>query len=146
MPDLKEAARQSLKGSPIYLTREQAEVIAEQFRETAAYRGWQIHALAVMANHFHVVIVAPDDVHSTAILRDLKSYAARALNQRWGKPVSATWWTESGSRRALADEQAVEYASNYVLHRQPNPLVVWPAQGADAPRSVSETHRPERPA
>jgi REP element-mobilizing transposase RayT len=117
--------------------------VAAQVRETAAWRGWEIHAVAVMANHFHVVISAPDAVHSTAILRDLKSYAARALNQRWGKPVSGTWWTESGSRRPLADGQALEDGSHYVLHRQWNPLAVWPTQGADAPRS-GKRESPER--
>jgi len=40
------------------------------------------HALAVMANHFHVIISAPEEVHSTAILRDLKSSAARVLTRR----------------------------------------------------------------
>jgi REP element-mobilizing transposase RayT len=143
MPAPKDAARRSLKGPPIYPTPEQAEAVSDQLRKTAAYRSWEIHALAVMANHFHVVISASDEVHSTAIFRDLKSYAARALNLRWGKPVSGTWWTESGSRRPVCDERAIEDASNYVLHRQPNALAVWAGQGAHAP---AQNPIPERPA
>jgi REP element-mobilizing transposase RayT len=135
MPKLRESAQHLLKGSPIRFNVEQAEVVAAQFRETAAWRGWDLHALAVMANHFHVVISASDEVHSSAILRDLKSYAARALNHRWGKPEGGTWWTESGSRRPKDSEQALEAAIRYVLYGQPNALVVWPTQGADAPRS-----------
>jgi REP element-mobilizing transposase RayT len=129
VPELREAARKLLKGEAIYLAREQAEAVAAQFLETAHFRNWEIHALAVMKNHFHAVISAPEDVHSTVLLRDLKSYAARSLNRRWGKPKSETWWTESGSRRPLPGEQALEDATDYVLHRQPHPLVVWPAQG-----------------
>jgi REP element-mobilizing transposase RayT len=137
MPELRESARSLLQGKPVYLSVEQAEVVLLQFQETVAWRGWELHAVAVMANHFHVVISAPDEIHSTAILRDLKSYAARALNQRWGKPVGGTWWTESGSRRPLANGQALEDAGNYVLYRQPKPLILWPAQGAQRLRGLT---------
>jgi REP element-mobilizing transposase RayT len=133
MPGLRQSARQLLAGNPVLLSADQAAVILGQFRETAGYRGWPIFAAAVMANHFHAVLSAPEDVHSMAIPRDLKSYAARALNRQWERPRSGTWWTESGSRRPLPNETAVRAAVRYVTD-QYQPLAVW----------VADEHAPER--
>jgi REP element-mobilizing transposase RayT len=126
MDGLRRASEQLLKTAPIWLSLEQAVVAAGQFRETARYRGWQLHALAVMANHFHIVVTAPEQTPSTYLLRDFKGYAARALNKTWEKPASGTWWTESGSRRPLPDERAVASATRYI-REQFQPLVVWVA-------------------
>ncbi len=56
MPGLVRVSRQSLKCPPIYLALEQAEEIFERFKETAGCRQWQLCAVAVMANHFHIVV------------------------------------------------------------------------------------------
>jgi REP element-mobilizing transposase RayT len=122
MPRLEAAARQKMKGPAVYFSLEQAKTVIAQFRETAAHRGWLLFAVAVMSNHFHVV--AGGGVNPEWMLRDLKSYASRALNRQWGKPASGTWWTTSGSKRRLPEEAAVAAAVRYVL-RQERPLVVW---------------------
>src|SRR5579859_1937293 len=121
---LRASARELLKCPPILLSQEQAIVVLDQFRETATFRRWLLLAAAVMANHFHLVVAANEDVHSTVLLRDFKSYASRALNRKWPKPASGTWWTESGSRRPLPDERAVDAAIEYV-RRQQFPLAAW---------------------
>ena len=82
MPGLHRAARKSLKCPPILLSSEQAELVCAKFRETAAYRQWRLYAIAVMANHFHVVVEASAETCSSQILRDLKSYASRALTKK----------------------------------------------------------------
>jgi REP element-mobilizing transposase RayT len=112
-----------LRGSPVYLDQEQATRVVEQFEETASYRGWLIAAAAVMANHVHVVVGVPGDPQPEHILRDLKSYASRALNRQFGRPASETWWTESGSKRKLKDEAAILGAVAYVRDQEV-PLVV----------------------
>ena len=84
-----------------------------------------------MANHFHLVI-GIDDAPASRALSDLKAYASRSLNKRFGKPLSEMWWTMGGSTRPLLDEAAVIAAIRYVWEKQPNPLVVWRAPGADA--------------
>ena len=56
MPGLECAAHAAVKCPPIRLTLEQARAVLNQFRETAAYRGWLLLAAAVMANHFHAVV------------------------------------------------------------------------------------------
>ena len=127
---LRQSARELLKCPPILLNQEQALVVLDQFRETAAFRRWLLLAGAVMANHFHLVVAADEDVHSTILLRDFKSYASRALNRKWSKPASGTWWTESGSRRTLPDERAVEAAIEYVRCQQYS-LALWIASAND---------------
>ena len=66
------------------------------------------------------------------MLRDLKSYAGRVLNNG-GKPASGTWWTESGSKQKVRNLLgAVEYVRD-----QPFALAVYVAEsgerGASAP-------------
>ena len=127
---LRHAAAGLLKGSPIRLTTPQAEVLLGQFRETAGVRGWELLAVAIMFNHFHMVVGVHGDPKPAKILGDFKSWGTRALSQRFGPPASETWWTERGSKRKLPNEAARAAANHYVLYLQPNPLVTWsPATG-----------------
>jgi REP element-mobilizing transposase RayT len=125
IPGLQRTALENMKGPPIFLDLEKAEVVLAQFQETARHRGWTIQAVAIMHNHFHKVVQVRDDPDPGKILADFKAYGSRALNRRYGKPPSETWWTTKGSKRKLQDERAVENAINYVLYKQPRPLVVW---------------------
>jgi hypothetical protein len=61
LPRLYTAARAALKGPPVYLTAEQATVLLDQFRETAAYRSWLLCGVAIMANHAHLVVAVLGD-------------------------------------------------------------------------------------
>jgi REP element-mobilizing transposase RayT len=124
MCGLKRSSQSRLKCSPIYLNIEQAQIVFDQFQETAAYRGWHLEAIAIMTNHVHVIVRVEVDVAPDVLLRDFKSYASRALNGRWDKPASGTWWAESGSKRKKSDRGAVENAICYVA-RQERPLLIW---------------------
>jgi REP element-mobilizing transposase RayT len=125
LPGLRRSALERMSGSPIYLDYKQAEQVLAQFQETARYRSWDLRAVAIMANHFHIVVVVPGDPDPTRVLADFKAYATRTLNRRYGKPLSETWWTDGGSKRKLPDESALAAAIDYVLYRQWRPLVVW---------------------
>jgi hypothetical protein len=96
MPGLEEHARSKLKGPPIFFALEHAEALLEQFQETAKYRGWTLLAVAIMSNHFHIVVAVSGDPDPGTLLGDFKSYGSRKLNRRWGKPPSETWWTGGG--------------------------------------------------
>jgi len=117
VPGLRATSKLLMKGDPVLLNEDQAEVVVEQFCETATFRGWSLHSASVMANHFHLVVSAPAATSTDQLLRDFKSYASRSLNRRWPKPASGTWWTASGSRRRLPDDRAVEAATNYVWNQ-----------------------------
>ena len=125
IPGLRHAAEEQMRGPPIYFDLEKAEIMLAQFRETAGYRAQVLRAVSVMYNHLHFVVQVADDPGPRRLLADYKAYGSRALNRRYGKPLSETWWTNKGSKRKLKDEQALAAAIHYVLYKQPNPLVVW---------------------
>jgi REP element-mobilizing transposase RayT len=130
LPGLHHSAEKSLRGAPIQIDLDQAQVLLKQFQETAAHRGWQLLAVAILNNHVHWVVGVNGDPDPTKILADFKAYGSRALSARWGKPASETWWTYGGSKRKLPDEQAVRAAISYV-RSQFEPLIVWLASASD---------------
>jgi REP element-mobilizing transposase RayT len=130
MPGLHASAHAALKDRPVYLSREQAEALLAQFQETAEHRGWLLLAVAIMANHFHILIGVRGDPEPDAILGNFKSYGSRALNRRWGKPASGTWWTEGGSKRKKVGEPAVRDGIQYI-REQEYPLVIWVNPGVE---------------
>ncbi|MGL6095117.1 MAG: hypothetical protein ACRC7O_04855, partial [Fimbriiglobus sp.] len=121
LPALAAYCRRVMTGPPILLTPEQAPPLVDQFHETAGYRGWSLLAAAVMANHAHVVVGVPGDPEPEPLLQSFKAYGSRRLNGLFGKPPNGTWWTESGSKRKLAN---VEGGIGYV-ERQAYALAVW---------------------
>jgi REP element-mobilizing transposase RayT len=124
LPRLCSAAIKQMKSPPICLDFEKAEITLNQFRETARYRAWTLHAVAIMPNHFHIALSVNDDPEPRKILADFKAYASRTLNTKYGKPPSETWWTTNGSKRKLKSDEALTMAIQYVV-QQPRPLVVW---------------------
>ena len=128
LPGLFQSAKEKLKGPPIFFDLEKTEILLGQFQETASYRHWTLRAVAIMINHFHMVVQVLEDPDPKKMLADFKAYGSRILNQRYGKPPSETWWTEKGSKRKLADDAALANAGHYVLYKQPNPLVVWSSE------------------
>jgi REP element-mobilizing transposase RayT len=114
LPGLRRSSLEAMTGAPIRLDVEQARVVADQLLATATFRGWALWAVAVMANHVHLVVGVSGDPDPAILLRDFKSYASRALNAtRPGRP-GGRWWTESGSRRILRDEASIVGAIRYV--------------------------------
>lgn len=79
-----------------------------------------------MSNHIHIVVGTAEVISPSEIIGDFESYGSRALNNRWPRPESGTWWTAYGSKRYLRDEAAIVAAVEYVLS-QAYPLVIWRA-------------------
>ncbi|MEQ8211738.1 MAG: transposase [Lacipirellulaceae bacterium] len=121
LPKLHRAIQSSLKEKPVWLKREQATRLLQQFQETATYRGWQLAAVAVMANHVHLIVGVAEAIDPEKLLGDFKAYGSRILNRSWGK---RDWWTRSGSKRRKSDARAVATAVRYVA-RQERPLALW---------------------
>jgi REP element-mobilizing transposase RayT len=124
-PGLCFAAVQRMNGPAIYFDLEKAEIVFVQFQETAAHRGWTLHAISIMASHFHIVVQVAYDPCPKKILAGFKAWASRRLNERYGEPPSETWWTMNGSKRKLANESHRQNAINYTLYKQEQPLIVW---------------------
>ena len=111
-------------GEPVRLTSEQAEVVRQQFRETAQHRGWSLLAGAIMHNHVHVLVGVTGDPDPSSLLRDFKSYASRALNSKFDRQKSGTWWTEQGSKRKIDNWVNLETVLCYI-RIQHRPLAIW---------------------
>ncbi len=124
IPGLHGAAEEELKGEPILVNLEQARALLTQFQETSVVRGWGVLAVAVMANHVHLVVGVSGDPSPKKVLGDFKAYGSRALTKGWGRPASETWWTSRGSKRKLVGRRAVVGGVEYV-RGQFNPLIVW---------------------
>lgn len=118
IPGLEEAAQKRMKGSPIHLTTQQAKAALDQILETATHRGWSIEAVAIMHNHFHIVVGVPGDPAPSKVLGDFKSWGTRALSKQFGEPSSRTWWTERGTKRKLPNDSL---GFRFVPHRRDLP-------------------------
>src|SRR5258708_2077146 len=110
MPGLEGVSAELMRGPPVRVNLEQAQALLAQFQETATYRGWRLCAVAIMCNHIHIVLRVDGFVPVDKLLGDFKAYGSRALNRKWGKPTSDTWWTSKGSKRQLRDEAAFRAA------------------------------------
>jgi REP element-mobilizing transposase RayT len=121
---LRDAMLQRLKGSGVRLSVAHAEVLRNQFLETATVREWRLLAISIMANHIHLVVGVRGDPDHSRILGDFKSYASRALNRIFGRPGATAWWTESGSKRKLPRDDSVLAAVRYVRDQEYS-LLVW---------------------
>ncbi len=136
-PELRKLALAKLVGGPVLLTKAQAGILRGQFEETATHRMWVIVAGAVMNNHVHLVVGVKVDPDPSGLMRDFKSYGSRALNRRFPKPESGTWWTEQGSKRKVKDAPHFAAVVNYVL-RQERPLEVWVASHSSSSEALGD--------
>ena len=125
-PQLRAAALERMAGPPVWLSDAQAAIALRQLHAHVAFRGHDLEAAAIMTNHVHIVVGVSGDPAPSRLLGDFKSYLSRALNADCGRPKGGTWWTESGSKGKLPDEEAVRLAVEYV-RRQTHPLLVWAA-------------------
>lgn len=125
MPGLERESQASMLGEPTYLTVSQAQAVVEQFQQTAQVRNWELIAVAVMSNHFHILVGVEEDSDPAKLLGDFKSWASRRLNEQFGKRDPARWWTTCGSKRKIRNTAGVIAVAKYILFRQSNPLVIW---------------------
>jgi len=121
-------AQEQMKGPPIALRADQAGILLAQFQETATYRKWELIAVAILWNHVHLLVGVLGDPDPEDLLRDFKSYGSRALNKKFGKPMSETWWTAGGSARIRESKRAIAVGVRYI-ERQKNPLLIWVSGG-----------------
>ena len=109
MPGLHRASQAGLKGEPVRLTPSQAARVAEQLAETARFRGWSILALAVMANHVHVVVGVvrrPGSRRLVAKLQELRIAAieCRLRQTRFGTLVDRKRFEANRDGRRVGHE------------------------------------------
>lgn len=101
-----------LHGRAMFFDEAQRALVATTFRHVCAHRAWSLHALAVQADHVHVVITAP--ATADAVTQYLKRWATNALRAH-GLPQDQRVWAARGNARALVTVQGMQRAIRYVL-------------------------------
>lgn len=107
---------------PVYSmdTRDREAVLASML-STCAHRGWRMLAAHVRSTHLHVVVEADDAAE--VIVRELKAYASRRLNERG--PRRERYWTRRASMVGLITPGSVMSAVRYVVEGQGLPMAVY---------------------
>jgi len=98
-------------------------VVIASIRETCTFRGWGLLAAHVRTDHVHVVVYAKANPES--VVRDLKVYASRRLNQVG--PRVEKRWTRRASTRWLQSRESVLAAVRYVVEGQGAPMSLFVA-------------------
>ena len=115
-PGKRGAAQRRMREEAVYLDPRQRRALDAALRETCAFREWPLHALNVRSNHVHIVVTVPD-VPPGKVMRTLKAWASRTLNQVQVSAKREHWWTKGGSKRYLNDDRSVAGAVRYVEHQ-----------------------------
>lgn len=114
-------------GDPTWLNKEVAVGVLVAIDEAAVERGRTVHAVAVMADHVHLLFVAggKDTGDMRRMRNDWKSLVGRSLNRRFDR---RTWWVRGGSTRWYRPS-AFATVARYVWE-QPNKLCATLSQEA----------------
>jgi REP element-mobilizing transposase RayT len=103
-------------GKPVKLDARRRKTVDDAVLEVCEKRKWQLLALNVRTNHFHVVVSASANADST--LNAFKAYATRKMREKncWKNDYSP--WVNKGSKRKLWNDRHIELAVDYVINGQ----------------------------
>ncbi|MCL2744211.1 MAG: hypothetical protein FWE67_10190 [Planctomycetaceae bacterium] len=154
IPSMRQSAVAKMTAPPVFLTPEHAKILLEEWKATAAISNWELCAVSVMSNHFHIAAITPKRFVKADMLRIIKANGSKALNlhfcaAQYESPVITgengglspaarndtailassdncrrKWWTSSGSVRFANDKRHFESIIRYVTNQE-NPLLIW---------------------
>ena len=110
-------ARERMQDKQVLLNARLRTLVEETIQEVCTYKEWKLRGIAVQSNHIHVILSA-SEINPTEILRTLKAYCSRALNQHTHQTKSKSWWTRSGSIRYLSHNHSLQRALEYVENQR----------------------------
>jgi putative transposase len=100
---------------PHLSTPERRDYFLETLLALAADFGWQLHAWAVMPNHYHFIAASPEDPKTLRkFLAKLQTATAKQLNEWDGAPGRKVWHHFWGSH--ITFERSYLARLNYVHH------------------------------
>ncbi|MFQ5429878.1 MAG: class I tRNA ligase family protein, partial [Phycisphaerae bacterium] len=98
-PQLRNAAADRMQGEPVHLNKEQARVLLAAIAGTAERHGIELLAVAIMADHVHVL--CQTDRSGAELQKLFKGAASRRLSRRFKLTDSPRWFTRRGSNRFI---------------------------------------------
>ncbi len=116
--DRRLAAKKEMKRSPVRLTGAQAQAVALGVTDAAAGARYILHALCVMPDHVHVVLLNPG-TDAKQIIQRLKSGGTRRVNTDVPDAALDTVWARGGWFVPLESRVAIERAIQYVERNPP---------------------------
>ena len=122
--ELREEERSHMQHPPYLMDQSRRAAVRDAIVGVCRFRGWDLHAVYVRSNHVHVVVAA--QAAPEKVINDFKAYASRSLNHQQIDEADRKRWSRHGSTRYLWDAEHVNGAIDYVLHRQGEPMAVFP--------------------
>ena len=111
------AYERSLMDQPPMLFDPRHRAICERaMKETCVHRRWHLWAVNIRTNHVHLVVTG--SATPERIMRDLKSYATRALRQAGLISDDRKVWSRHGSTRLLRTPEGMRRACLYTVELQ----------------------------
>jgi putative transposase len=90
------------------------DILQRSLFECADRFAWELHAWALMSNHYHLIAQAPNDPQTlTTMLRKLHSDSARRVNRLDGTPGRQVWFQYRDT--CLTFEKSHLARLNYVI-------------------------------
>jgi REP element-mobilizing transposase RayT len=112
-----------MKQEPYVLDDIRRAIVLESIKQVCDYRNWMLMAVHVRTQHVHALVVA--DEAPEVIIRTLKAYASRALNNGAIDGPDRHRWARHGSTKYLWTSDQITAAVNYVVSQQGAPMNVW---------------------
>jgi REP element-mobilizing transposase RayT len=116
-------AERACRGRPVLLTSAERVLVARVIGQHCLIRSWGLHAVAVRAQHVHVVVTALG-VSPRRVRQELKGWTSRRLSEHCcgtGLRRAGTWWTECGSTRWIRTPESLDAVVTYVVECQDKP-------------------------
>ena len=113
-------AKAALQRQPVRLTGQQARAAALGIIEAANDANFVPHALCIMPDHVHLVMLNPG-TDAKLIIKRLKAGATRRMNALATQVSREAWWVRGGWFVPLHSSDAISRAVQYV---ERNPLEI----------------------
>lgn len=117
-PLREEMEKQAMRSRAIYLSREQQLFAQNALPAIFERGGWDARVWSAGDDHVHALLDVDRSIHGEQVRRLLKRWLGQALDSRYGKPASGTWWAEQGSNIAIDEERYLNNAYGYIFRQR----------------------------
>lgn len=111
---LERSQQRLMRAAPVLLSDEQRQFIQDALPAICERGDSVLRTCAAGADHVHLLLDIDPTIHGERVRELVKRWLTQALDARWGKPASGTWWAKQGSNRAVKDSAYLANAIRYI--------------------------------